>query len=146
MTDDGGRLLLVRRAHEPWRDHWTAPGGFCDETEHPIAAAERETREETGLEVAVTGYLGTWLSPYDGDETIAIAFYHARPAADAECAPDPAEVAEARWFDADSLPGPVAPPGTFAEVLAAWRRAVADGATSTPLYDRPTELRTPSAS
>ena len=26
----GDSLLLVRRANEPWRDHWDVPGGFCD--------------------------------------------------------------------------------------------------------------------
>jgi ADP-ribose pyrophosphatase YjhB (NUDIX family) len=81
------QLLLVRRAHEPWLGRWCAPSGFCDHDEHPITTAQRETFEETGLEVTVTGYLGTWVSDYaendasgtgrDDDVVIAVAYYHA---------------------------------------------------------------------
>ena len=46
----GGKLMLVRRAHEPWRGAWDVPGGFCGPREHPAEAAEREVREETGLD------------------------------------------------------------------------------------------------
>ena len=95
-------------------------------------AATRETLEETGLPVRVTGYLGVWISRYDGD-WISVAYYHAVPTGDPG---DPgAEVDDVRWFAPDELPSDVAPPGTFERVLAAWRRAVADGRTETPLYD-----------
>ena len=135
LVVDGGRLLFVRRGHEPWRDHWTVPGGFCDQTEHPIAAAERETVEEVGLTVEVTGYLGTWLSPYE-DETIAVAYYHARPL-DRVGEPDPAEIAEVSWFAPEDVPELLAPPDTMPAVVAAWLEALADAHTVTPLPDRP---------
>ena len=56
-----GRLLLTRRALEPWFGLWCAPSGFCDGPEHPATTAERETLEEVGLRVHVTGYLGHWV-------------------------------------------------------------------------------------
>src|SRR3954451_11068051 len=59
-----GTLLLVRRALEPWRGSWCAPSGFCDEDEHPINAAQRETFEEAGVRARVTGFLGMWVSVY----------------------------------------------------------------------------------
>lgn len=31
-----GEVLLIRRAADPWRDHWDIPGGFCDPGEHPL--------------------------------------------------------------------------------------------------------------
>jgi 8-oxo-dGTP diphosphatase len=127
-----GQLLLVRRAHDPWRDLWCAPGGFCEPDEHPVDAATRETLEETGVPVRVTGYLGVWISRYDGD-WISVAYYHAVP--EGEAGEPGAEVADVRWFAPDELPADVAPPGTFERVLAAWCRAVADGRTETPLYD-----------
>jgi 8-oxo-dGTP diphosphatase len=42
-------VLLVKRAFEPFKDHWDIPGGFCDGPELPIDAAIREVFEETGL-------------------------------------------------------------------------------------------------
>jgi len=50
VTDGDGRLLLLRRAIEPWLGWWDIPGGFCDAEEHPMECAAREAREETGLD------------------------------------------------------------------------------------------------
>jgi len=52
-----GCVLLTRRINEPRRGLWTFPAGFVDAGEDPQRAAERECREETGLETRVTGLL-----------------------------------------------------------------------------------------
>jgi len=136
-------VLLVRRAHDPWRDMWSAPAGFCDGLEHPIAAAEREAFEETGIRASVTGFLGIWTDAYadaadiDDAELISVVYYYATPVGEASGESDPAEVAEARWFPWDDLPAALAPPGTLEQVLAAAREAWESGATVTPLPDRP---------
>jgi ADP-ribose pyrophosphatase YjhB (NUDIX family) len=67
LVSRGGKLLLVRRAHEPWRGAWDVPGGFCGPREHPRDAAAREVREETALEVDVGGVLGMWIDSYAPD-------------------------------------------------------------------------------
>ena len=51
VHDDRGRLLLIRRAHEPSKGRWSLPGGRMEAGETPAQAVEREVLEETGLVV-----------------------------------------------------------------------------------------------
>jgi ADP-ribose pyrophosphatase YjhB (NUDIX family) len=53
LIEQEGRILLARRANEPYRGLWTLPAGFVDAGEDPARAAERECLEETGLSVRV---------------------------------------------------------------------------------------------
>jgi ADP-ribose pyrophosphatase YjhB (NUDIX family) len=51
ISDDRNRVVLVRRAIEPGYGKWVFPGGYVDRGEELTAAAVREAREETGLDV-----------------------------------------------------------------------------------------------
>ncbi len=53
IRDDAGQIVLVRRAIEPGYGKWVFPGGFVDRGEEVLAAAIREAREETGLEIRI---------------------------------------------------------------------------------------------
>jgi 8-oxo-dGTP diphosphatase len=48
-----GRVLLVKRGHEPLAGSWSLPGGTVELGETAAAAVVREIREETGLVVEV---------------------------------------------------------------------------------------------
>lgn len=54
IPDGKGRILMVRQHHEN-RDIWMVPGGGIEEGENSIEAAVREAKEETGLDIEVTG-------------------------------------------------------------------------------------------
>jgi ADP-ribose pyrophosphatase YjhB (NUDIX family) len=121
---DRGRVLLTRRAFEPFKGHWDIPGGFLEEGEDPREGLKRELREETGLEVEPERFLGIWLDRYGGDSTAEATlnlYWTARVVAGE---PRPADdVSELGWFAADELPTP----GELAFenvplVLEAWRQ------------------------
>jgi ADP-ribose pyrophosphatase YjhB (NUDIX family) len=60
VVDEAGRILLQRRADS---GNWSLPGGTMELGETLGAAVVRETREETGLEVELTGILGVYTDP-----------------------------------------------------------------------------------
>jgi ADP-ribose pyrophosphatase YjhB (NUDIX family) len=138
-----GRLLLTRRAIEPWRGMWCAPSGFCDRDEHPAVCAEREALEEAGVRVRVVGYLGHWIDEYlpAADEAseaqyCAVSYYHSVPVG----GPQPGlrgddEVAEVAWFASDELPAALAPPVNGPGIYAAWREALAAARLDTTFPD-----------
>ena len=53
-----GKVLLVRRARNPAINLYTLPGGAVESGETLTAAAAREVREETALEIDVIGLAG----------------------------------------------------------------------------------------
>jgi len=63
IPEQDGHILLTRRAINPGRGLWTFPGGFVDFGETVTDAALRETYEETGLTVALTGLLNVYSYP-----------------------------------------------------------------------------------
>ena len=105
VEDDEGRLLLTRRAHEPFKGRWDIPGGFLDEDEHPLDGVRRELREETGLEVEPVDFLGVWMDRYGGDSTAeaTLNLYWTARVTGGEAAPAD-DVDDLRWFERDQLP------------------------------------------
>lgn len=64
LSDPQGRLLLIRRARDPGRGLFGLPGGFVDRGETAQQAAQREIREEVGLDVDAFEYLTTIPNEY----------------------------------------------------------------------------------
>jgi 8-oxo-dGTP diphosphatase len=99
------KLLLIRRAGEPYRGKWALPGGFVNADEDLDEAARRELEEETGVTGVYLEQLYTFGRP-DRDpreRVITVAYYalipsdrlQLRAASDAEAV---------GWFALDELP------------------------------------------
>jgi ADP-ribose pyrophosphatase YjhB (NUDIX family) len=60
VTDEHDRIVLIRR-----RDNglWALPGGGMELGESIVDSAVREVKEETGLDVEVTGLIGVYTNP-----------------------------------------------------------------------------------
>jgi ADP-ribose pyrophosphatase YjhB (NUDIX family) len=115
-----GRLLLGRRAIEPAKGRWDIPGGFVQIDESAEEAARREVREETGLEVALRSYLGSFPDTY-GPRRLPILnlIFEAMPTGGELRAVS--DVAELHWFSPADLPREWAFPHQ-PEAIDAWRR------------------------
>jgi ADP-ribose pyrophosphatase YjhB (NUDIX family) len=123
VVDEAGRVLLARRAGEPFRGYWDLPGGFLDEGEHPLDGIRRELREETGLMVEPEDFVGVWIDRYgdaeDAHATLNLYWTARVLGGEAEAADDVSEIA---WFRPDELPPAGRLAFHIAEVLATWRQ------------------------
>ena len=107
FIEQGGRLLLGRRAGPPGKGLWDIPGGFVEPGESFEEAVVREIREETGLRVADLRFIGSLPDVYGHRRTPTINTCFRAMRYEGE--PKPADdLAELRWFAASELPNELA--------------------------------------
>ena len=100
-----GELLLIERTDNGL---WALPGGAQDIGESVVQAAQREVREETGIDVEITGLSGIYSDPRHviayGDGEVRQEFslcFHAKPVGGQPRSSS--ESSQARWVSPDSL-------------------------------------------
>ncbi|MBC7644831.1 MAG: NUDIX hydrolase [Thermoleophilia bacterium] len=100
-----GRLLLVKRAIDPYLGLWDLPGGFIEDGELPEACVVRELKEETALTGTAGPIIGVFGDRYGetGAHTLNI-FYHVSIDGDGSEAVAASDVADVAWFLPDELP------------------------------------------
>jgi len=101
-----GRVLWVQRRLEPRKGGWTLPAGFVEHGEHVMECAARETLEETGLEVEITGLFGAYMAMDDPRAQVVLLLYLARRTGGALVPGD--DAADAAFFAIDAPPQPIA--------------------------------------
>ena len=96
-----GKVVLVRRGIEPYKGSWALPGGFVTYGEEP-AAAVREMREETGLDIVVESLVTATLVRDDPRALLLVPAYLGRVIGGTLQAGD--DAAEVRAFPVGELP------------------------------------------
>jgi 8-oxo-dGTP diphosphatase len=124
------KVLLIKRAEDPYAGSWALPGGFVDIDEGLEAAATRELREETGVEGVYLEQLFTFGEPgRDPRERVITVAYYAlipsdrlqlRAATDAEAV---------GWFGMAELPELAFDHGTILDMALERLRAKLDYST-----------------
>lgn len=102
---DGG-VVLVRRKVDPFAGAWCLPAGFQEADESSEACAERECREETGLQVRITRILWAGFGTDDPRAPVTVVFYEAQIVGGRLEPGD--DATEARAFPLTTLPSPIA--------------------------------------
>jgi 8-oxo-dGTP diphosphatase len=117
VRDGAGRLLLIKRGHDPEAGKWSLPGGRIEPGETDAQALVREMREETGLTVLPGPLLGAVEQPGPGGRIIDIRDYAATVTGGTLAAGD--DAADACWVAAADVPHLPLTSG-LADALAAW--------------------------
>lgn len=103
ITKDG-RVLLVKRAKEPYKDLWSLPGGYLEYNETIEDGLRREICEETGLLVKPTNIIGIYSDPLRHPEKHVIAIAYEAVIEGGELKPGK-EIDEIKFFGLNELPG-----------------------------------------
>jgi ADP-ribose pyrophosphatase YjhB (NUDIX family) len=117
INDGQGRLLLIKRGHEPGAGLWSLPGGRIEPGETDAEALVREMLEETGLAVEPGRLLGRVQRPGLGGSIIDIRDYAATVIGGTLRAGD--DAADARWAGGAELAALAVTEGLL-EALTEW--------------------------
>lgn len=101
-----GRLLLVRRAEQPYKNDWCIPAGYMEWDESPRRCAERELKEETGLDIRAGEVFEVYSGTDDPRTNAVLILYMCEVIGGAPIAGD--DAAELRYCSRDEIPTNIA--------------------------------------
>ncbi|HVK38577.1 MAG TPA: NUDIX domain-containing protein [Candidatus Kapabacteria bacterium] len=97
-----GRLLMVQEGKEGSHGLWGLPGGRVEPGERILDAIDREVREETGLDVRVSGITRV-VRYYNMNGHHTMRFNFVVEPIGGELRVDGTEILDARWMDYDEI-------------------------------------------
>ena len=99
------KVLLIQRAHAPYRGKWAFPGGFVEIDEGLEDAARRELQEETGINDLYLEQLYTFGAPKrDPRERVISVAYYALIKLEDHAVRAASDARNVKWFPIAQLP------------------------------------------
>lgn len=99
-----GKVLMVKRKREPYKNTWMFPAGFVDFGEHPAETLAREVAEETGLKIKKAKLFEVLQSIDDPRSPGHFLFFYHVEASGNKLETDKAENADVEWKDIKKTP------------------------------------------
>jgi NAD+ diphosphatase len=114
QTEEGARILLARNHRFP-PERYSVLAGYVEPGESLEECAHREVFEEVGVRIKEMRYFGS--QPWPFPNSLMIGFTAEYDGGEIRL--EESEIADARWFSADALPG-IPPKMTIARRLIDW--------------------------
>jgi len=99
LVTKGDKMLLARSSRFK-SDFYSCLAGFIEIGETPEETVHREVKEEVGLQIKNVRYISSQSWPFPSQLMLGFLAEYAS----GEIVPEPSEIADAQWFDSDSLP------------------------------------------
>lgn len=101
----GDKVLLVKRAINPYKGYWDLPGGFVELGQTIESALKREIKEELGVEINTMSFISSFTAYYQikhmKEEVVNLIF---KVTLQKENFIVSSDAASAKWFSKNHLP------------------------------------------
>ena len=101
VLEKDGKYLLVQEAQEKCYGKWNLPAGHLDPNETIFEAAKREIKEESGLDVELTGVCQIGNRKLESDVFVSVIF--STKVLDGDIKFNPDEILGVKWFSYEEL-------------------------------------------
>lgn len=98
----GKKFAIVQEAQGQVRGLWNLPAGHLNDDENIFKATIREVKEETGLDVEITGLIGVYQHRSPNDNNV-IGFYFLASVVGGELKHNSKEILDSKWVTCDEF-------------------------------------------